>query len=261
MAYFYGPFHTPVVLNKLRESPNTTYLTAEQLSPTTSSLPANISATFPHPISLQPPQDITQPTSPCNMSHKALRAFLTTLPPSEQYFLGCCTLPPSIQHFISDIHSNKFTMASDSSVQAPNGSFAWVIYGANSETHWSGYNTIAIGHLGLFSFCTEACGHSGALYALWALLRAFLIPTNSLVYTTIHINNLAVVQRSRNTPFSIQQCPLPDWNIFNEAMQVWQSISGVIKVQHVKSHQDHNTNTPETLPLPARGEQETFRVH
>ena len=75
---------------------------------------------------------------------------------------------------------------------------------------------------------------------------------NSPVYTTIHIDNLGVVQRSSNTPFSIQQCLLPDWDIFNEATQVRHSIPGVIKVQHVKSHQDHDTNTPETLPLPAR---------
>ena len=35
-------------------------------------------------------------------------------------------------------------------------------------------------------------------------------------------------------------------------MQVQHSIPGVIKVQHIKSYQDHDTNTPETLPLPAR---------
>ena len=186
------------------------------------------------------------------MSQKALRAFLTTLPPSEQYFLGYYTFPPSIQHFISDIHSNKFTMASDSSVRAPNGSFAWVIYGIKSETYWSGRNTIAKGHSNLSSFRTEACANLGALYALQALLQAFPPPANSPVYTTIHIDNLGVVKRSSNTPFSIQQCLLPDWGIFNKATQAGYSIPGVIKVQHVKSHQNYNTNTPETLPLPAR---------
>ena len=170
MVYFYEPFHTPVVLNTLRESPNTTYLSTEQLSPTTSSLPANVSTTFPHPISPQPPQVITQPTSPCNMSHKAFQAFITTLLTSEQFFLGCYTFPPSIQHFVSTIHNKKFIMALDGSVQAPNGSFAWVIYGANSETHWSGYNTIAKGHLNLTSVCIEACGYLGALYALCTFL-------------------------------------------------------------------------------------------
>ena len=58
--------------------------------------------------------------------------------------------------------------------------------------------------------------------------------------------------RSSNTPFSIQQCLLPDWGILNDALQVRHSTPGVIKVQHVKNHQDHGTNTPETLPLPAR---------
>ena len=108
------------------------------------------------------------------------------------------------------------------------------------------------GHSDLSSFCTKICGYLGALYALRALLQACLPPINSLVDTTIHIDNLGVVQRSSNAPFLIQQYLLLDWDIFNKATQVRHSIHGVIKVQHVKSHQDHNTNTPETLPLPAR---------
>ena len=85
-----------------------------------------------------------------------------------------------------------------------------------------------------------------------ALLQAFSPPINSPVYITIHVDNLGVEQRSSDTPFSIQLCLLPDWDIFNKAIQVQHSIPGVIKVQHVQSHQDHDTNTPETLPLPAR---------
>ena len=120
------------------------------------------------------------------------------------------------------------------------------------RTHWSGHSTIAKGHSDLSSFRTEACGYLGALYTLRALLKAFLPPANFLVYTTIHINNIGVVQRFSNTPFTIQQYLLPDWDMFNKATQVQYSIPGVIKVQRVKSHQDHDTNTPETLPLPAR---------
>ena len=120
------------------------------------------------------------------------------------------------------------------------------------RTHWSGHSTIAKGHSDLSSFRTEACGYLGALYTLRALLKAFLPPANFLVYTTIHINNIGVVQRFSNTPFTIQQYLLPDWDMFNKATQVQYSIPGVIKVQCVKSHQDHDTNTPETLPLPAR---------
>ena len=144
-------------------------------------------------------------------------------------------------------------MASDGSVRAPNGSFAWVIYGIASKTHWSGHNTIAKGDSDLSSFRTEACSYLGALYALWAILTAFPLPRNSPpIYTTIHIDNSGVVHRSSNTPFSIQQCLLPDWDIFNEALQVYLTIPGTIKVQHIKSHQDRDTNTPKTLPLPAR---------
>ena len=155
-------------------SPPTPHPSAEQLSTAISSLPANTSATFLHSVSPQPPQVTTQHTALCKMSHKALHAFITTLPFSEQYFLGCYTFPPSIQLFISNIHSNKLTIASDGSVQAPNGSFAWVFYGTKSEAHWSGHNTIAKGHSDLSSFCTKICGYLGALYALRALLQRTL---------------------------------------------------------------------------------------
>ena len=40
--------------------------------------------------------------------------------------------------------------------------------------------------------------------------------------------------------------------MFNKATQVQHSIPRVIKVHLVKSHQDHDINTPETLPLLAR---------
>jgi hypothetical protein len=144
-------------------------------------------------------------------------------------------------------------MASDGSVRAPNGSFAWFIYGIASKTLWSGHNTIAKGHTNLSSFCTEACGYLGALCALRAILTAFPLPRNSPpIYTTIHIDNSGVVNRSSNTLYSIQQCLLPSWDIFNEALQVCLTIPGTIKVQHIKSHQDSDTNPPKTLPLPTR---------
>ena len=85
-----------------------TQFTAEQLSTAISSLPENISATFPHPASPQPPQVTTQPTPLCKMS-QAWHAFIATLPPSEQYFLGCYTFSPGIQHFAYNMHSNKFS--------------------------------------------------------------------------------------------------------------------------------------------------------
>ena len=137
-------------------------------------------------------------------------------------------------------------------MQAPHGSLVWVIYRTYSGTHWSGNNTIAKGNLDLSSSHTEACGYLGAICVLNAILQTFLPPTDSPVYTSICFDNLRVVQRFSNTPFSIQQCLLPDWDTLNKATQVRHSIPRVIKVQHVKSHQGFDTNTLETLPLPTR---------
>ena len=109
------------------------------------------------------------------------------------------------------------------------------------------------GHSDLSLLHTEVRGYLGALYALWAILKAFPLPRNSPpIYTSIHIDNLGVVRRSSNTPFSIQQCLFPDWDVFKETLQFHCTIPGTIKVQHIKCHQDSDTSIPETLPFPAR---------
>ena len=61
-----------------------------------------------------------------------------------------------------------------------------------------------------------------------------------------------MVCRSSDTPFSIQQYLLPDWDNFNKGIQVQHTISRVIRVKYAKSYQDYDTNTPKTLSLPAR---------
>ena len=74
-----------------------------------------------------------------------------------------------------------------------------------------------------------------------------------------------MINRSSNTPFSIQQCLLPDWDNFNEALLFCLTIPRTIKVQHIKRHQDSDTNTTKTLPLPARlnilADAETHKAH
>ena len=46
--------------------------------------------------------------------------------------------------------------------------------------------------------------------------------------------------------------PTPWLGHLQWGLQVFLTITGTIKVQHIKSHQDSDTNTPKTLPLPAR---------
>ena len=76
------------------KSPLTPHPSTEQPSTAISSLPANISTSFLHLVSTQSHQFTSQHTPPCTTSHKALRAFLTTMPLSEQYFLGHFIFPP-----------------------------------------------------------------------------------------------------------------------------------------------------------------------
>jgi hypothetical protein len=71
---------------------------------------------------------------------------------------------------------------------------------------------------------------------LCILLKAFLLPRNSpTIYTTIHIDTLGVVSRSRETPFLIQQCLLPDWDILNEDLQVCLAILGTLRYNTSKA--------------------------
>ena len=144
-------------------------------------------------------------------------------------------------------------MASDGSVRAPNGSFSWVIYGTYYKAYLKGYNTLTGGNSDLSTFRAEACGYLGALYALNTVHTCFPPCSNAAHITSeLHIDNLGVVKRSHNTPFSIQQCLQPDWDIMHKAYTVRHGLPATITVLHVKSHQDKITLDSNTLPLPAQ---------
>ena len=143
-------------------------------------------------------------------------------------------------------------MASNGSVQSPNGSFSWVIYGMRSKQYLTGHNTLTGKHSDLSAFQTEACGYLGVLSALKAILTVFPLPSLSSHKTSeIHIDNLGVVRRSQDTPFSIQQCLQPDWDIMHAAYNVRLSLTAIITVLHIRGHQDNTTPDPTSFPLSA----------
>jgi hypothetical protein len=143
-------------------------------------------------------------------------------------------------------------MASDGSVRAPNDSFAWVLYSTQSQIHLTGHNTLTGGHSDLSTFRAEACGYLGALYALKAILTNFPpLPNSPHITSNLHIGNLGVVKHSQDTPFSIQQCLQPDWDIMHKAYKVRATLPAIITVLPVQSHQDETSSDPNYLSLPA----------
>jgi hypothetical protein len=175
-----------------------------------------------------------------------------SLPSTETFFLGKISIPPQLHKLVSDIHNSRFAMASDGSVQSPNGSFAWVRYGTESQIRLTGHNTLTGSHLDLSTFRAEACGYLGALYALKAILTTFPpLPNSPHITSNLHVDNLGVVKRSQDTPFSIQQCLQPDWDIMHKAYKVRATLPATITVLHVQSHQDETSSDPNSLSLAA----------
>ena len=163
------------------------------------------------------------------------------------------TILSQLQKLVANIHNSRFAMTLDGSVHAPNGSFSWVINGTYSKAFLKGYNTLTGGNSDLSTFRTEAYGYLGTIYALETVFTCFPPCTNATYITSeLHIDNVGVVKRSHDTPFSIQQCLQPDWDIMHEAYTVRLSFLATISVLHVKSHQDETTSNPNTLPLPAQ---------
>jgi hypothetical protein len=168
------------------------------------------------------------------------------------FFLGQIYIPSQLHKLVSDIHNSRFTMASDGSVRAPNGSFVWVLYSTQSQIHLTGHNTLTGGHLDLSTFQAEAWGYLGALYALKAILTTFPpLPNSSHITSDLHIDNLGIVRHSQDTSFSIQQSLQPDWDIMHEAYTVRAILPATITVLHVQSHQDEASSDPNSLSLPA----------
>jgi hypothetical protein len=185
-------------------------------------------------------------------SYNSFQDYHQSLAPTETFFLGNISIPFQLHKLVSDVHNSHFAMASDGSVRSPNGSFAWVLYGTKSQIHLTGQNTLTGGHSDLSTFRAEACGYLGALYALKAILTTFPpLPNSSHITSNLHIDNLGIVRRSQDIPFSIQQCLQPDWDIMHEAYKVRAILPATITILHVQSHQDKTTTNPNSLSLAA----------
>jgi hypothetical protein len=204
------------------------------------------------PYTEAPPQVSTPVTTQTVSSYNSFQDHLQSLPPTETFFLGKMSIPSQLHKLVSDIHNSCFAMASDGSVQALNGSFAWVLYGTQSQIHLTGHNTLTGGHSDLSTFREEACGYLGALYALQAILTTFPpLPNSPHITSNLHVDNLRVVRRSQDTPFSIQQCLQPDWDIIHKTYKVRASLPATITVLHVQSHQDETSLDLNSLSLAA----------
>jgi hypothetical protein len=135
--------------------------------------PIHSPSQHPIPYTNAPPQFSTPVTTQTVCSYKSFQDHLKSLPSTETFFLGKMSIPSHLHKLVSDIHNSRFAMASDGSVQSPNGSFAWVLYGTQSQIRLTGHITLTGGHLDLSTFQAEACGYLGALYALKAILTTF----------------------------------------------------------------------------------------
>jgi hypothetical protein len=107
---------------------------------------------------IEAPSQVPQPaTTQTVSSFNSFQDHLQSLPSTETFFLGNISIPSQLHKLVSDIHNSCFAMASDGSVRSPNGSFAWVLYGTESQIRLTGHNTLTGGHLDLSTFQAEAC--------------------------------------------------------------------------------------------------------
>ena len=102
--------------------------------------------------------------------------------------------------------------------------------------------------------CSLKAVHTCVKSALQAILKAFLLSINSPpIYTNIHIDNIGVINRSSNTPFSIPQCLLPDWYIFKSRPCNSVALSlGPLRYNTSKAIRTVTQALLRSSPLPAR---------
>ena len=186
------------------------------------------------------------------ISSNSFQEHLQCLPSNVSFFLGNISIPTQLHKLVSDIHNSCFAIASDGSVHAPNGSFSLVLYCTQSQIHLTGHNTLTGGHLDVSTFQAEACRYLGALHALKVILTTFSPqPHSPHITSDPHKDNLRVVKCSQDTPFSIQQCIQPDWDIMHKVYKVRVTIIAIIIVLDVHSRQDKTPSDPNSLSLPA----------
>ena len=110
------------------------------------------SHSFPH---TQITQTISPPATQTVSLQTSFQQYRQDQAPSESFFLVNINIPTHLNKLVNNIHKGCFTMTSDGSVQSPNGSFSWIIYGMRSKQYFTGHNTHTGGHSDLSTFRTE----------------------------------------------------------------------------------------------------------
>ena len=108
--------------------------------------PIHSPSQHPIPCTEAPPQVSLSATTQTIITSNSFQDHLQSLLSTVTFFLGNISIPSQLHKLVSDIHNHCFAMASDGSVQAPNGSLAWVLYRTQSKIHLTGHNTLTGGH-------------------------------------------------------------------------------------------------------------------
>ncbi len=162
------------------------------------------------------PRTNTPPTHLSSLHPASFSEYIGTLPSRKQYFLQLKHQPENMSSFLQDSHSNKFTIAMDSSMRTPHdGSFAWIIHGTRSTMHLVGLNTTSATAMDLSTLHVKACSILGSFYAVCSLLQYSPPSTTNQILSVAYIDNTRVIKAlSGLIKASVHQTHTPDTDLF-----------------------------------------------
>ena len=155
--------------------------------------------------------------------------------------LGIVTFPPNTSELVAELHNQTLFVASDGSVLNNKATYAWILYGAQTQIHAYGLGPVPGGGQPLTSLRAEVGGFVGGMLALDAVLSTAGEPISTQCCIGALIDNMALISCIQTWHHQGSGGTLAlEYDLLQVAKGIMAKHKLVVEPEHVKSHQDRD---------------------
>ena len=156
--------------------------------------------------------------------------------------LGIVTFPPNTSELVAELHNQTLFIASNGSVLNNGATHAWILYGAQSKIRAYGHGPVPGSGQPLTSLWAEVGGFVGGMLALDAVISTAGEPISAQCFVGTLIDNMALISHFQTWHHQGSGGTLrPEYDLLQVAKGIMVKHKLVVKPEHIKSHQDNDT--------------------
>ena len=171
-----------------------------------------------------------------------MSGYLKNLPKDLCAALGNCYFPPNTSELVAEFHIQSLFVASNGSVCNNGATQAWILCGTQTKIRVYGHGPIPVGMQPLTSLQAEVGGFVGGMLALGAVLSTACEPISAQCCVGTLIDNMALISHIQTWHHQGSGGTLaPEYDLLQVAKGIMAKHKLVVKQEHIKSHQDNDT--------------------